>query len=254
MLIALVCELNGELVSLQADPYINEDSVNSFSISLQAPPSVAALSDALDEEGLHYSQAIWNQLTAQEVAMTLGSYNLGGRPLIEQIDPAPRGVYGNYLMFHWHFEDDEWKDWVKDQRKAAGISTELVPVPTGGVFGEAVLGRFNASEKLDITRYWNWQDSPIPHQAPDIAAIQAGSRTTNAPLESPGFSAPIINQLAPVSLPNPGSTDAIVQSVLTGFRNMSGVGENAQLAGSLTDNATSAGANAAHYAGAALHT
>ena len=27
-----------------------------------------------------------------------------------------------------------------------------------------------------MTRFWNWQDSPIPIQAPDIAAIQAGQR------------------------------------------------------------------------------
>ena len=48
-------------------------------------------------------------------------------------------------------------------------------VPTGGVFAEAVLGRSNAAELLDATRFWNWQDSPIPLQPPEIAAIELQS-------------------------------------------------------------------------------
>ena len=61
----------------------------------------------------------------------------------------------------------------------------LVPIPTGGVFAEAVLWRSNSAEKLDITRFWNWQDSPIPLAAPDIAPLQAGSRAQNVNL-TPG--------------------------------------------------------------------
>ena len=51
---------------------------------------------------------------------------------------------------------------VKDQR--------LVPIPTDGVFAEAVLGRSNSAEKLDITRFWNWQDSPAPLTPPETCA------------------------------------------------------------------------------------
>ena len=39
-------------------------------------------------------------------------------------------------------------------------------MPTGGFFAEAVLGRFNSAEKLDLSRFWNWQDSPIPLTLP----------------------------------------------------------------------------------------
>ena len=66
-----------------------------------------------------------------------------------------------------------------------------MPVPSGGVFAEAVLGRFNSAEKLDITRFWNWQDSPIPIQAPDIAAIQAGTRKTDDNLTPSQLFAPV---------------------------------------------------------------
>ena len=50
------------------------------------------------------------------------------------------------------------------------IKQDIVPLGTGGVFAEAVLGRSNAAEKLDITRFWDWQDSPIPLQPTEIAA------------------------------------------------------------------------------------
>lgn len=35
-------------------------------------------------------------------------------------------------------------------------------LPTRGVIGEAVLGHCAAAEKIDLTRFWNWQDSPAP--------------------------------------------------------------------------------------------
>ena len=42
----------------------------------------------------------------------------------------------------------------------------------------AVLGRSNSAEKLEYTRFWNWQDSPIPLQPPEIAPVATGSRAT----------------------------------------------------------------------------
>ena len=47
-----------------------------------------------------------------------------------------------------------------------------MPIQTGGVFAEAVLDRANAAEKLDITRFCNWQDSPIPLSLTDIAPVR----------------------------------------------------------------------------------
>ncbi len=41
-------------------------------------------------------------------------------------------------------------------------------LPTRGVLGEAVLGHCAAAEKIDLTRFWNWQDSP----APEATAIE----------------------------------------------------------------------------------
>ncbi len=49
-------------------------------------------------------------------------------------------------------------------------------LPTRGVLGEAVLGHCSAAEKIDLTRFWNWQDSP----APEATAIDnVGLRSNN---------------------------------------------------------------------------
>ena len=41
------------------------------------------------------------------------------------------------------------------------VPTTTISLPTDGMIGEAVLGETNVSELIDITRFWNWKDSPI---------------------------------------------------------------------------------------------
>lgn len=48
-------------------------------------------------------------------------------------------------------------------------------LPTRGVLGEAVLGHCSAAEKIDLTRFWNWQDSPVPEAtAIDNVGLRGG--------------------------------------------------------------------------------
>jgi hypothetical protein len=102
---------------------------------------------------------------------------------------------------------------------------DLVPLPSGGVFAEAVLGRFNSAEKIDLTRFWNWHDSPIPITAPEIATIQSGSRAGEEP-EGPGkLGAPVVNIQNTPALPDPQGLAAVLQALANGamFRDMSGL-------------------------------
>ncbi|MBD2034268.1 hypothetical protein H6F76_04325 [Leptolyngbya sp. FACHB-321] len=76
--------------------------------------------------------------------------------------------------------DETWANWLQEHGIQLGSAKEdIVPLASGGTFAEAMLRRSNCAEKLDITRFWNWQDSPIPLQPNEIAAIQTGSRATN---------------------------------------------------------------------------
>ena len=152
-------------------------------------------------------------LDASTAALLLSQYSYRGKPLVSQIDAEPLAVAGNYVVFKLHTaadpesevaEEREWAAWLREHGVDVGYSKEdLVPLPSGGVFAEAVLGRFNSAEKLDITRFWNWQDSPIPLQAPEIAAIQTGSRATEEDLKAQPFSQPLVNIVSPTALPDP---------------------------------------------------
>src|SRR6185436_9409815 len=95
----------------------------------------------------------------------------------------------------------------------------------GGVFAEAVLGRSNSAEKLDITRFWNWQDSPIPLQPTEIAPISTGSRGAAEDLRAGQLGTPILNVLSPGTLPEPAGLTAALNTLATAslFRDMSGL-------------------------------
>ena len=136
----------------------------------------------LMDHRLFYSQVVWRSLDPATIGVLLSGYTwrLNGqqRRLVEIVDPTPVAVVANYLVLRLSGDsENEYAEWIKRTRIKVGSTREdQVPIPSGGVFAEAVLGRANSAEKLDITRFWDWQESPIPIQAPDIAAIQTGSR------------------------------------------------------------------------------
>ena len=127
--------------------------------------------------------------------------------------------------------DWEWEQWKKKHIDLSKVEEAFIPLSTDGVFAEAVLGRYNASEKLDITRFWDWQESPIPHQAPDIAPIQSGSRAADDGLSSPHLESPVVNIQNPQPLPDPAGLGAVLNAVTTSnlFRDMSGMQQTAAL-------------------------
>jgi hypothetical protein len=179
----------------------------------------------------HYSRAIWSRLDAPTIFGLLRPYLWRGKPVISQVDPLPIGTAGNYLVFRRHpaqteAEAAEWRSYLDARDIRVGEKKEtLVPMPSGGVFAEAVLGRANSAEKLDITRFWNWQDSPIPIPAPEIAAIQSGSRAQPDDTKPGVTPAPILNIMNAPSLPDPSGMAAVLSAVQNGamFRDMSGL-------------------------------
>ena len=123
---------------------------------------------------------------------------------------------------------------------------DVVHLPGAGVFAEAVLGRSNAAEYVDPERYWNWQDSPIPHQAPTILPVSTDPRLT-APLPSdptvPAATLPLVD--AP-TFPASVGMAGVLQAIQNGnmFRDMSKSEELTNVLGNLAklagDTATTA--------------
>lgn len=226
----------------------------------------------LEQNRLHYSQAVWRSLDPSQIALLLSAYTFEGKPIADLIDPNPVMVASNYLVFRMpsfieavgiqsESSEDEshknWASWLKERGLILGASTameQLIPIPTGGVFAEAVLGRSNSAERLDATRFWNWQDSPIPLQPPEIAAIQMESRAQPVDATPGQLGAPVLNIMNPTTLPDPTGVGSILNAIQNGnmFRDMSGIASTASLAQALASNATSASTEAGKQAAANL--
>ena len=160
----------------------------------------------LNQNSLHYSSAIWRSLDAATITTMLSSYRFGNRPLIEQIDPLPVAVSGNYVIFRSYAgeNDKEWQSFLKRHDLVDPIPQEdMVPLPSSGVFAEAVLGRSNSAEKLDITRFWNWQDSPIPILPPEINPLSAGGKANDPTVRTAALEGQVLNIVNPPALPDP---------------------------------------------------
>jgi hypothetical protein len=121
-------------------------------------------------------------------------------------------------------------------------SEQLISLPTRGIFAEAKLGHCNASEVIDNTRFWDWQTSPIPDQAPAISGISPVVPTAPPNLTPTTLPASILSIQQPPPEPDPIGLRAALDVLKTPgiFNNMSGVQQLQQLLSSLTDAAVKA--------------
>ena len=182
-----------------------------------------------------YSKAIWMSMTPEETAMLLDAYTVGVPtggledasqmiPLLNCLQNTILGTYGNSLMMPFVIPQELadlcdidpgklQQSLLEYQREAFVSPRSTIGLPTRGVLGEAVLGSCASAEKIDITRFWNWQDAPAD-TAPGIGEVQLP--TTTPPLTT-GVTAPnsltnlppLINNL--ITAPQPNT--ALLQSM-----------------------------------------
>lgn len=213
----------------------------------------------------YYTQAVLANIDTATLVMLLSRFTWKGKPLVDQVEPKPLAMTGNYLVLRAPVEDDEpsgiddtaWGTLLSERSLTlAQRDDRLVPIPTGGVFAEAVLGRSNSAEKLDITRFWNWQDSPIPLQPTEIAPISTGSRGSTEDLRPGQLGAPVLNVLNPTSLPEPAGLGAAITALANGsmFRDMSGLAGTQALAQAASSGTLDAATEAGRIASTNLKT
>jgi|GEM_PF-3126842 len=191
----------------------------------------------------HYERALRLGSTPAQRAFELASLGVGGgASLLEKVDSRPLEVLGDYVAYPCI--DLTWSKMIMDKIEALKLPEiepveRLVTLPTRGVFSEAKLGHCNASEEIDNTRFWDWQKSPIPHSAPEIAAIAAGKHTiNNLDLKSTPFPQSLVNIVNPPNAPDPTGLASAMNVLATSnlFRDMSGRAEVADLLKKLSDN------------------
>lgn len=257
--ITLSLSLDGKDFVVRVPFMIPKDRSRVTLLDFRPPSSSQLAANYLNESKLYYSQVVWLNTDPQTLTTLLAGLTYEGHSVASIIDPDPVGVAGNYLVFLCPDEmerDKKWWSWRKDNVSFTKVDQELVPLPSGGVFAEAVLGRCNSAEKLDITRFWNWQDSPLPEKAPEIAPISAGTRTTTEDIRPGNLDQPLIQIQTPQALPDPTGLSAIISALTTSnmFRDMSGLAETIALAQSGMQTAAESATAAGSQAGANMAT
>jgi hypothetical protein len=184
-----------------------------------------------------YSKDVWISLSPDETAILLDGHTIGVPPggltdasqmipLLNCLQNTILGTYGNSLIMplvipqdladQAGIEPDKLQQALLDYQREAFVSPQsTIALPTRGVVGEAVLGSCPSAEKIDITRFWNWQDAPAD-TAPGIGMVQL---PTTTPSLTTGVTAPnsltnlppLINNLITAPQPNTGLLQAMGQ-------------------------------------------
>jgi hypothetical protein len=149
---------------------------------------------------LMYSKAVWSSLTPEERVVMLEGYTIGlpadglnadgvtdpsqHVPLLNCVANQVLGYYGNCMIMPFSIPaslatklagDPDAEDaddrpplttgavqeaLTRFHKQAFSPPVSQFTLPTRGVLGEAVLGHCPSAEKIDLSRFWNWQDSP----------------------------------------------------------------------------------------------
>jgi hypothetical protein len=239
---------------------------------------IKKLKDHLTEFAAYYQRFVQLSKTTEQIAIEFEGdpkWKVGTdeTELIDHVEPFPLEVFGSYVAYPLIEEGVVTAQFMTDlfnaihsndpeqQRRAIGMladlnkqqteqvatafamkkakAEKLITLPTRGVFAEGKLGHCNISEEIDNTRYWKWEEHPIPFEAPDINPVTPVTpqpqQTNIAPT---AFPTSLVNIVNPSPAPDPtGLSDALkVLATPNIFRDMSGRTEVADLLKKLSDN------------------
>ena len=226
---------------------------------------------------VQYSKYTWMSLTPEERAIMLEGFTIGVPaggaedasqtvPLLNCVANQVLGYYGNAMILPFSIppsigsamsfgEGEEGRPLttgvIQDaltsfHRQGFSPPVSQVALPTRGVLAEAVLGCCPSGEKIDLTRFWNWQDSPIP-QAPDVQPVSVGAGQPLAGATAPDTLSKLPTLITNVSTGSPGNSGAEVLKALIeagkdakDFSDITGADKLAELTGKTLDTAEKA--------------
>lgn len=177
-----------------------------YALAARRVPPVLSYDHVLEIEGLFqhvvrntvaYSRAVWAALSPDERALMLERFTIGipeggfgddasEIPLLNCVTNRVIGFFGNAMILPFQIPPplaaqtsktsaDLQDALLRFHRGSFRLPRGSITLPTRGVLAEAVLGTSNASEKIDLTRFWNWQDSPHRATSPAIDALTGRS-------------------------------------------------------------------------------
>ncbi|MFJ5302263.1 IPT/TIG domain-containing protein [Streptomyces sp. NPDC088350] len=218
-----------------------------------------------------YSKAVWMSLTPEERVMMLEGYTVGvaggveddtgSIPLLACVANQVLGFYGNCMVLPFMIP----AELVAKRAAVDGVAfttatvqealtryhttgfappVSTIALPTHGVLGEAVLGHCPSAERIDLTRFWNWQDSPAD-TAPVIADTPVPSSSLTAGLQAPNTLTGLNPIITNFSNAGPTTDTSLLQALIKAGADAKGFDVNAltgstALAGLLKDTLTTA--------------
>lgn len=199
------------------------------------------LLEHLDEHIEHYHRAIWIRMDANRRYLLLDGFlapDAGGRSVATVVENRVVGIVGNCLVMPlrpgaqldptYEFADAEIDD-LRHLYASGSAPPMRISLPTRGVFAEAVLGRCNSCEVIDNSRFWRFEDEPIPDQPTAIAPLSTASRRRAAPDLAPDlFPDPVVRMQDVPAAPDPTGLTAAMKTLGTAglFRNVTGLALN----------------------------
>ena len=255
-------------VQLPAEPYPVPAIRLGPVLRYQQLLEIEKMAQHLVRNTVQYSRAIWASLSPDERAILLEAYTIGVPsdgiqdasqmvPLLNCVENRVIGYFGNSMIMPFTMPDVLARSGANGQSSADSGQIEaallayhqasfsppqsIIALPTRGVLGEGVLGNSPSAEKIDLTRFWNWQDSPSD-TAPSISPV---SLPTGSPSLTAGLTAPnslgqlpsLINNVLTAPPPNTSLLQALGQnaasqqdfsSSLTGATQLAALQQNSQ--------------------------
>ncbi|MBK9947024.1 MAG: M23 family metallopeptidase [Nitrospira sp.] len=193
----------------------------------------------LNENLEYYHKAIWFDMTPERRYMLLDGITApgkaNGRSVASVVENTIIGVAGNSLIMPVasgnqldptiNDDVDLFARYYIDDNEPMHVT-----LPTKGVYAEAVIGQCNSCEEKDESRFWRWEESPIP----DSPNTQINPLNTDTRRADPGnlqpkdFANPMVNIQNAPAVPDPTGlqnlTNLLGKSDL--FRDVTGLTEN----------------------------
>jgi hypothetical protein len=224
------------------------------------------LVEHLNDNLEYYHHALWWAMDPNRRFMLMDGFLAPGsndRSVASVVENRLIGIIGNALVLpvaHGVHLDPRFvpaagKDLpdLIQHYKPRPVAPSRVSLPTRGVFAEAVMGHCNACEKIDDSRFWRWEESPID-EPPAIEALSTATRRTTPDGGTPTpFPTPIVSIQNAPNAPEPAGVgpvlDAVTRQSFADITGLAGTQANAAAAFSKAmDTATEFGKEASTLA------
>lgn len=203
-------------------------------LSLQENYAINKLKEHISQFNEHYNRVIYLNKDVNATAEWFETHNWGQTQskIIDNIEPIALEVFGSYIAYPLLEHNQGSANLSASSIQAKAKTEKLVSLPTRGVFAEGKLGHCNISEEIDETRFWKWEEHPIPFEAPGINPV---TPVTPQPIQQgvqpSAFPNSSINIVSPTAAPDPQGLSEALKVLATPniFRDMAGRQETAEL-------------------------